>query len=138
MFFDGSKILQTIFEKGHPRNNPEKLISKLAQRFQRRRFLKNSLKNSILLPWQPEFLMESNSANNSGKLGGVCLQNTSKSHSYHLKIWQLLRGGYRLWKLYHEILRYMGLYRETHHDVSQTFYRVLCMIVHVTHFTLPL
>ena len=25
--------------------------------------LKNSLKNSILLPWQPEFLMESNSVN---------------------------------------------------------------------------
>ena len=38
--------------------------SKSDQRFQRRRFLKNCLKNSIWLLWQPEFLMESNSVNN--------------------------------------------------------------------------
>ena len=40
------------------------IISKSDKRFQRRRFLKNCLKNSILLPWQPEFLMESISVNN--------------------------------------------------------------------------
>ena len=39
------------------------IISKSDQRFQRRRFLKNCLKNSISLPWQPEFLMGSNSVN---------------------------------------------------------------------------
>ena len=38
-------------------------ISKSDQQFQRRRFLKNCLKNSISLPWQVEFLMESNSVN---------------------------------------------------------------------------
>ena len=39
------------------------MISKSDQQLQRRRFLKNFLKNSIWLPWQPEFWMESNSAN---------------------------------------------------------------------------
>ena len=40
------------------------IISKSDQRFQEeKKNSKISLKNSIWLPWQPEFLMESNSAN---------------------------------------------------------------------------
>ena len=50
------KISETTFEKGRPRNNPVKLFQNQKKQFQRRRFLKNSLKNSILLAWQPEFL----------------------------------------------------------------------------------
>ena len=49
------------FWKGSPKEQSCEIISKSDQWFQRRRFLKNSLKNSILLPWQPEFLMELNS-----------------------------------------------------------------------------
>ena len=52
------------FWKGSPKEHSCEIISKSDQRFQRRRFLKNCLKNSISLPWQPEFLMESNSVNN--------------------------------------------------------------------------
>ena len=52
------------FWKGSPKEHSCEIISKSDQRFQRRRFLKNCFKNSISLPWQPEFLMESNSANN--------------------------------------------------------------------------
>ena len=52
------------FWKGSPKEHSCEIISKSDQRFQRRRFLKNCLKNSILLPWQPEFLMESNTVNN--------------------------------------------------------------------------
>ena len=52
------------FWKGSPKEHSCEIISKLDQRFQRRRFLNKCLKNSILLPWQPEFLMESNSVNN--------------------------------------------------------------------------
>ena len=51
------------FWKGSPKEHFCEIISKSDQRFQRRRFLKNCLKNSISLPWQPEFLMESNSVN---------------------------------------------------------------------------
>ena len=58
------KISQTIFWKGSPKEQSCEIISKSDQWFQRRRFLKNCLKNSISLPWQPEFLMESNSVNN--------------------------------------------------------------------------
>ena len=49
------------FWKGTPKEHSCEIISKSDEGFQRRRFLKNCLKNSILLPWQPEFLMESNS-----------------------------------------------------------------------------
>ena len=35
------KISRTLFEKGHPRNNPVKLFQNLTKRFQRRRILKN-------------------------------------------------------------------------------------------------
>ena len=52
------------FWKGSPKEHSYEIISKSDQWFQRRRFLKNCLKNSILLPCQPEFLMESNSMNN--------------------------------------------------------------------------
>ena len=52
------------FWKGSPKEHSCEIISKSDRWFQRRRFLKNCLKNSILLPWQPEFLMESNSVNN--------------------------------------------------------------------------
>ena len=52
------------FQKRSPKEHFCEIISKSDQRFQRRRFLKNCLKNSISLPWQPEFLMESNSVNN--------------------------------------------------------------------------
>ena len=54
----------TSFWKGSPKEHFHEIISKSDQRFQRRRFLKNCLKNSILLPWQPEFLMDSNFVNN--------------------------------------------------------------------------
>ena len=54
----------STFWKGSPKEHSCEIISKSDQRFQRRRFLKNCLKNSISLPWQPEFLMESNSVNN--------------------------------------------------------------------------
>ena len=49
--------------KGSPKEHSCEIISKSDERFQRRRFLKNCLKNSVSLPWQPEFLMESNSVN---------------------------------------------------------------------------
>ena len=52
------------FRKGSPKEQLCETISKSDQLFQRRRFLKNCLKNSISLPWQPEFLMESNSVKN--------------------------------------------------------------------------
>ena len=44
-------IFATIFEKGHTRNNPMKLFQNRISSF-KRRFLKNSLKNSIWLLWQ--------------------------------------------------------------------------------------
>ena len=47
----------TFFEKEFPQE-----ISKSDQQFQRR-FLKNCIKNSIFLPWQEEFLVESYSVN---------------------------------------------------------------------------
>ena len=50
--------------KGSPMEHSCEIISKSDQQFQSRRFLKNCLKNSISLPWQQEFLMESNSVNN--------------------------------------------------------------------------
>ena len=51
----------TFSKKGHPRDIAVKLrYSKSNQWFQRRRFLKNCLENSL---WQPEFLMKSNSVN---------------------------------------------------------------------------
>ena len=57
------KISQTIFEKGHTRNNPVKLFQIRTNGFRGEDFQKNCLKNSIWLPWQPEFLMDLNSAN---------------------------------------------------------------------------
>ena len=59
-FLDGSEFCKQFLKS----EQPCEIISKSDKWFQRRRFLKNSLKNSIWLPWQPEFLMESNSANN--------------------------------------------------------------------------
>ena len=47
------------FLKGSPKEHSCEIILKSNQWFQRRRFLKNCFKNSISLPWQPEFLMES-------------------------------------------------------------------------------
>ena len=52
------------FRKGSPKEHFCEIISKSDHWFQRRRVLKNCLKNSISLPWQPEFLMESNSVYN--------------------------------------------------------------------------
>ena len=52
------------FWKGSPKEHSCEIILKSDQWFLRRRFFKNYLKNSISLPWQPEFLMESNSVNN--------------------------------------------------------------------------
>ena len=52
-----------IFWKGSPKEHFCEISSRSDQRFQRR-FLKNCLKYSISLPWQTEFLMESNSVNN--------------------------------------------------------------------------
>ena len=52
------------FWKGSPKKHSCEIISKSDQWFQRWRFFKNCLKNSISLPWQPEFLMESNSVKN--------------------------------------------------------------------------
>ena len=51
------------FWKGSPKEHSCEIILKSYQLFLRRRFFKNYLKISILLPWQPEFLMESNSVN---------------------------------------------------------------------------
>ena len=51
------------FWKGSPKEHSCEIILKSDQRFLRRRFLKNYLKYSVSLPWQPEFLMESNSVN---------------------------------------------------------------------------
>ena len=48
------KILRTIFEKGQPRNIPVKWLQNRTSG-SREDFLKNCLKNSISLPWQPEF-----------------------------------------------------------------------------------
>ena len=58
------KISRTVFEKGYLRNIPAKLFQNRTSGFRGEVFLKNCLKNSISLPWQPEFLMESNSVNN--------------------------------------------------------------------------
>ena len=52
------------FWKGSLKEYSCEIILKSDQRFLRRRFFKNCLKNSIFLLWQPEFLMESNSVNN--------------------------------------------------------------------------
>ena len=52
------------FWKGSPKEHSCEIILKSDHWFLRRRFFKNYLKNSIPLPWQPEFLMESNSVNN--------------------------------------------------------------------------
>ena len=46
MVFDGSKF-QEQFSKGSHKEQSCEIISKSDQQFQRRRFLKNSLKNSI-------------------------------------------------------------------------------------------
>ena len=62
-FLVDQNFVNTLW-KGSPKEHSCEIISKSDQRFQRRRFLKNCLKNSISLPWQPEFLMESNSVNN--------------------------------------------------------------------------
>ena len=51
------------FWKGSCKEHFCEITLKSDQRFQRRRFSKNCFKNSISLPWQPEFLMESNSVN---------------------------------------------------------------------------
>ena len=68
------------FWKGSPKEHSCEIISKSDQRFQRR-FLQNFLKNSISLPWQPEFLMESNSVNNF-------LRGPPKEHS--CQVWSQL------------------------------------------------
>ena len=52
------------FWKGSPKENSCEIILKSDQPFLRGRFFMNYLKNSVSLPWQPEFLMESNSVNN--------------------------------------------------------------------------
>ena len=52
------------FWKGSPKEHSCEIILKSDQPFLRRRFFKNYSKNSISLPWQPEFLLESNSVNN--------------------------------------------------------------------------
>ena len=49
------------FWKGSPKEHSCEIILKSDQPFLRRRFFKNYLKNSFSLPWQPEFLKESNS-----------------------------------------------------------------------------
>ena len=61
--FRANQNFANTFRKGSPKAHSCKIISKSDQPFHRRRFLKNCLKNSISLPWQPEFLMESNSVN---------------------------------------------------------------------------
>ena len=63
MFMDGSKFRKQ-FWKGSPKEHSCEIISKSDQQFRRRTFFKNYLKISISLPWQPEFLMESNSIKN--------------------------------------------------------------------------
>ena len=62
--FWGDQNFVTNFLKGSPKEHSCETISKSDKQFQRRRFLKNCLKNSISLPWKPELLMESNSVNN--------------------------------------------------------------------------
>ena len=51
------------FWKGSPKEHSCEIISKSDQQFLRR-FFKNCLKDLISLPWQWQFLMESNSVNN--------------------------------------------------------------------------
>ena len=58
------KISPTVFWKGSVKEHFCDITSKSDQWFRRRRFLKNCLKNEISLPWQPQFLMESNPVNN--------------------------------------------------------------------------
>ena len=69
------------FSKGSPKEHSCEIILKSDQPFLRRRFFKNYLKNSISLPWQPEFLMESNSVNNF-------LRRLPKEHS--CQVWSKL------------------------------------------------
>ena len=52
------------FWKGSTKEHSCEIFSKSDKQFLRKRFLKNCLKNSISLPRQPEFLIESNSVNN--------------------------------------------------------------------------
>ena len=62
--YEWIKILQTIFKKGHPRKIPVNSFQNQTSNSRGEDFSKNCLKNSISLPWEPEFLMESNSVNN--------------------------------------------------------------------------
>ena len=73
------------FWKRSPKEHSCEIISKSDQWFLRRRFFKNCLKNSILLPWQPEFLMESNSVN-------IFWRGPPKEHSY--QVWSKLAQGF--------------------------------------------
>ena len=56
LVFGQIKISRKIFEKGHPRN--------IGPTVPEEKIFKELLKKFISLPWQPEFLMESNSVNN--------------------------------------------------------------------------
>ena len=78
--FSADQNFANSFWKGSPKEHSCEIISKSDLRFQRR-FLKNCLKNSISLPWQPEFLMESNSVNNFWR-------GPSKEHS--CQVWSKL------------------------------------------------
>ena len=106
------------FWKGLSREHSCEIISRSDQRFQRRRILKNCLKNnSISLPWQPEFLMESNSANNFWR-------ESPKEHS--CQVWFKL--AQRFWRrrclkklmTTHDGLRMMQDGRCTMDDAGQT------------------
>ena len=73
------------FWKGSPKEHSCEIILKSDQSFLRRRFFKNYVKISISLPWQPEFLMGSNSVNNFWR-------GPPKEHS--CQIWSKLAQGF--------------------------------------------
>ena len=101
------------FWKGSPKEHSCEIILKSDQRFLRRRFFKNYLKNSISLPWQPEFLMESNSVNSFWR-------GPPKEHSY--QVWSKLAQRFGRRKCLKKMTKHDGQ-RTPHHPKSSPWAR---------------
>ena len=97
------------FWKGLPKEHSCEIILKSDQRFLRRRFFKNYIKNSISLPWQPEFLMESNSVNNFWR-------GSPKEHS--CQVWSKLAQRFGRRRCLKKLLTMHDGRRTPHHPKS--------------------
>ena len=104
------------FWKVSPKEHFCEIISKSDQWFQRRRSLKNCLKNSISLPWKPKFLMESNSVNNFWR-------GPLKEHSF--QVWSKLAQRFGRRRCLKKLLTtHDG--RRTHHHPKSSPLSMLC------------